>query len=404
MGSEKRFLSVAANEGNGKYQQMVTRETPLYSVGNDLRTAFGRDYTRILHSTAYRRLKHKTQVFFSPQNDHICTRIEHVNHVESISFTIADNLGLNTELTKAISVGHDLGHAPFGHQGEKVLSEIAERELDFKFWHEQNGLFFVDNIELLEDYDRNKQNLNLTYAVRDGIVSHCGEVDENGLMPREIAINLDEYTKPNEFAPFTWEGCVVKLADKISYVGRDIEDAISLKVLENDKLLELADIINSGKKEKLNNTVIIHKLLSDLCENSNLENGLCLSKESYLMLREITKFNYKNIYFDERLKPSHKYFSLIINEIYSTLKKAYNEVDTAEEIKKLGKFYPDLSNSFFEWISCYWDLTDRAGASLKNRVIYHMENEKEYFKAVLDYISGMTDKYAISTYGEIVSF
>ena len=164
-------------------------------------------------------MKHKTQVFFSPENDHICTRAEHVALVESISYTIAKALGLNVELTKAIATAHDIGHSPFGHQGEKVLNQLAKRDIGETFWHERNGLEVVDNIELLEDKDGICNNLNLTYAVRDGIISHCGEIDENMLRPREEAIDLKKYTYPNEYAPYTWEGCVVKIADKISYLG-----------------------------------------------------------------------------------------------------------------------------------------------------------------------------------------
>lgn len=400
----KKLQTVSTTENNPKWQACISRLEPLYSRWNDIRTEFGRDYTRILHSTAYRRLKHKTQVFFSPQNDHICTRIEHINHVESISYTIADYLGLNVELTKAISVAHDLGHSPFGHQGENVLSEIAKRDMGERFWHEKNGINFVDNIELLEDNERNKQNLNLTYAVRDGIVSHCGEVDQNGLKPRPEAIDLSLYTKPNEYAPFTYEACVVKISDKISYVGRDIEDAIALCILDDKKLNELTDII-STKDEKLNNTIIINKLIGDLCQNSSIENGLCFSDNGFKMLNAIKKFNYENIYKNERLKASNKYFSLVLNEIYDTLTKAYKGKETASEIKKLSKFYPNLSGSFLDWINCYWDLADRKNSNLKNKVIYLVsQSEKDYNKAILDYISGMTDKYAIETYNEIIRF
>ena len=102
------------------------------------------------------------------------------------------------------------------------MSEISQKDIGEKFWHERNGLEYVDKIELLEDNNRNEQNLNLTYAVRDGIISHCGEIDENGLKPRDEFIDLDEYTRPNQYAPYTWEACVVKVADKISYLGRDI--------------------------------------------------------------------------------------------------------------------------------------------------------------------------------------
>jgi dGTPase len=216
------FETVKAYENNSKWNNMISRMSSLYKRQNDIRSEFGRDYTRILHSTAYRRLKHKTQVFFAPQNDHICTRIEHVSHVESVSFTIANYLGLNTELTKAISVGHDLGHAPFGHLGETIIQDILREEGLPAFWHEKNGLHYVDEIELLEDNSGYKKNLDLTYAVRDGIISHCGEVDQNGLKPRDEFIDLKNYQSANQYQPYTWEGCVVKVADKISYLGREI--------------------------------------------------------------------------------------------------------------------------------------------------------------------------------------
>ena len=266
---------------------------PLYSRNNDIRSEFERDYTRVIHSNAYRRLKHKTQVFYSPQNDHICTRIEHVNHVESVSYTIANYLGLNIELTKAIAVAHDLGHSPFGHSGEKILNKIAMRDLNTSFLHEKNGLFFVDNTELLEDTEGYKQNLDLTYAVRDGIISHCGEIDENSLRPRNEYIDLTEYKFPNQFAPYTWEGCVVKISDKISYLGRDIEDAISLGILD-EHLDELYKFLKTTKGT-INNTVIINNLIFDLCKNSSPENGLCFSEESLEVMNKIKEFNYKHI-------------------------------------------------------------------------------------------------------------
>jgi dGTPase len=144
MKGNKAFAKVAATEEHNNWKLLVKREYPIYSRVNNIRSEFGRDYTRILHSLAYRRLKHKTQVFFNTNNDHICTRMEHVAHVESVSFKIAKYLGLNTELTKAISAGHDLGHAPFGHQGEVVIKALAKQYLKDDFWHEKNGLRFVD--------------------------------------------------------------------------------------------------------------------------------------------------------------------------------------------------------------------------------------------------------------------
>ena len=172
----RKFEDVSICEDNDKYKRCIIRNGDIYKRSNDIRSEFNRDYNRILHSNAYRRLKHKTQVFFATKNDHICTRIEHVNHVSSVSYSIAKYLGLNTELTMAISIGHDIGHPPFGHDGERVLSNFTKNKLGYKFWHEKNSLRFADYIETLPTQTDKEVNLNLTYAVRDGIICHCGEV------------------------------------------------------------------------------------------------------------------------------------------------------------------------------------------------------------------------------------
>ena len=287
------FQMVAATESNLKWDSMVSRAAPLYGRENDVRSEFGRDYTRILHSTAYRRLKHKTQVFFSPQNDHICTRIEHVNHVESVSFSIANFLGLNTELTKAIAVGHDLGHAPFGHLGEEIIKKSLRDNGFADFWHEKNGLHFVDNLELLDDDEGYKTNLNLTYAVRDGIIAHCGEVDQNGIKPRDEFLDFGDYQAANQYAPYTWEGCIVKIADKISYLGRDIEDAITLGILEKSQISELMNSLRCVGKfgklniKELNNTALMHEFIINLCQCSTPEKGICLSDEYFELMKQV---------------------------------------------------------------------------------------------------------------------
>lgn len=396
---ENSFKNYSANEDNPKWQNMIKREKEIYKRKNDLRSDFERDYTRIIHCNAYRRLKHKTQVFFSPENDHICTRIEHVMHVESISYTIAKYLGLNTELTKAIATAHDIGHSPFGHEGERILSEISKKEIGESFWHERNGLEYVDKIELLEDINKNKQNLNLTYAVRDGIISHCGEIDENKLKPREEYIDLKEYTMPNQFAPYTWEGCVVKVADKISYLGRDIEDAITIGILD-ENLEELSQILKS--KQVINNTIIINHLVQDLCTNSSPESGLCFSEETFNLVKEIKAFNYKNIYLSERIKPGRRYFNLVINEIFNTLKSAYDGKNTIAKFEKLKKVYPTVFEGFEQWLSNYWNL--QRNNTFQNDIIINVENEKDFCKAIIYYISGMTDNFAINEYNKIIGF
>lgn len=402
---EKLFKEVSATSLNPKWENMIKREKSLYNRSGDVRSEFERDYTRILHCDAYKRLKHKTQVFFSPSNDHICTRIEHVNHVESISHTIVVYFGLNTELTKAIAIAHDLGHSPFGHAGEKILNEISKRDVGESFWHEKNGVFFVDNIELLEDDKGRLQNLNLTYAVRDGIISHCGEIDENSLKPREEAIDLNEYTKPNEYAPYTWEGCVIKISDKISYIGRDIEDALTLKLLDQNKIQELKEILGMKPDDALNNTNIINDLVVDICKNSSPEKGLCFSAEKLHLIDNIKKYNYENIYNNPRMEAANEYFRVVINRIYNTLKRMY--VSNSEEIYDsfcyYEKYYPKIVSQFREWLERYWCLNDRINCNLNNNVIFEF-NERDYSKAIIEFIAGMTDNYAMDAYNEIVRF
>ena len=402
---EKLFEKVAANNGNEKWENMIKRETQLYARSGDVRSEFERDYTRILHCDAYKRLKHKTQVFFSPSNDHICTRIEHVNHVESISYTIAKNFGLNTDLTRAIAISHDLGHSPFGHAGEKILNEISQRDIGESFWHEKNGVYFVDNIELLEDDKGKLRNLDLTYAVRDGIISHCGEIDENSLKPREEAIDLNTYTKPNEYAPYTWEGCVIKISDKISYIGRDIEDALTLKILDSDKIQELKSILGMNPDDALNNTNIIKELVLDICQNSTPEKGICFSSEKLKLIDNIKKYNYENIYNNPRMEASNEYFRVVINRIYNTLKNMYgdNEKEIDEKFKQNEKFYPQVISQFREWLNKYWILNNRENSNLDNKVIFEL-NQRDYCKAIIEFIAGMTDNFAIAVYNEIIRF
>ena len=387
--------NVAANENNTKWDNIISRKNKLYARGNDIRSDFERDYTRIIHSLAFRRMKHKTQVFFSPVNDHICTRMEHVILVESISETIASYLGLNTKLTKAISMAHDIGHSPFGHKGERILSEISKRDIGKTFWHEQNGMEMVDKIILLENDKKEMENLNLTYAVKDGIISHCGEIDENGLKPREEFIDLYEYKYANQYKPYTWEACAVKISDKIAYLGRDIEDAIRLSMLD-EHLEELHELLDMDSSKPINNTVIINSLISDLCENSNEIDGLRFSDKAFEFMNKLKEFNYKYIYLDERLKPSDEYFKLILNTIYNTLKRYYSDKNY------IKKVYPEITQEFEEWLKMYWNKERQD--FYKNEVILDIENEKQFCQALIYYISGMTDNYAIDVYNKIVRF
>ncbi len=407
-----KFSSLAVRPENENYEKCICRENFLYSKPNDCRDAFERDYTRILHSLAYRRLKHKTQVFFNIGNDHICTRMEHVSHVDSVSTTIAKDLGLNIELTRAIAMGHDLGHAPFGHQGERELNALSKKYLGKSFFHEKNGLHFVDSIELLEDDYRVFRNLNLTYAVRDGIISHCGEVDENGLKPRQEYIDLNDFNECGQYQPFTWEGCVVKLSDKIAYVGRDIEDAIRLRFLTKENMETLADMAKAYDKNAINTTVIIHNMIYDVCKNSSPEKGICLSETFSDQLKAIKDFNYEFIYKNKRLDAFTEYARLVITQIFEALLDAYDGEETIEELKKRAQFYPELMGAFADWISKFcepklnmFDNTTEKTVKCQNRKIYsHLETKEIYMGAIIDYISGMSDNYAIKVFNELITY
>lgn len=400
----KKFESVAMYEGNPKWENAISRVEKLYDpVYGDapMRTEFDRDYTRIINCNAYRRLKHKTQVFFAPKNDHICTRIEHVNLVDSISNTIANYLGLNTELTSAIAVTHDIGHSPFGHKGESILSEIAQREYGGKFWHGGNGLHLVDDLELLSDLAGIKRNLNLTYAVRDGIPGHCGNPNPNGQKPRDEFVDLKDFTFSNKFSPYTWEACVVKIADNISYLGRDLEDAKEMKLITDR---DINNIDKSIEQIRVNNSSIIGFLISDLCNNSTIEDGLKFSDSAYKTMEKIKKFNYDKIYDNEKIQPTTRYFKVVMNEIFYTLKKAYNGISTVKTIRKMKRYYPFLSEEFSNWLETYSNSIDRNDDNYCNKVIYDLNDINNYLKAIIDYMSGMTDQYIVRIYNEIVSF
>ena len=195
------------------YKQRKIARTP------DIRGDYFRDQTAIFHSTAFRRLKNKTQVFFAPENDHICTRIEHVLHVATIAVTICkglnnyENWNLDADMAYTIGIGHDLGHTPFGHAGEYALNKILGGNNNFV--HEINSYRQVE-------YLANKgEGLNLCFGIKDGIICHNGETDEQYLKPNPVLNDLDKIIK-RDAIPNSYEGCITRFSDKIAYLGRDI--------------------------------------------------------------------------------------------------------------------------------------------------------------------------------------
>lgn len=405
------FVDFAMTEKNPKYQNAISRQNSIYKKSDDLRSDFERDYHRILYSNAYRRLKHKTQVFFATNNDHICTRIEHVNHVSSAGETIAKYLGLNCELVRTIATGHDLGHPPFGHTGERILKDtIIKLGIGTNFWHEKNSLRFIDNIETLADAEGKERNLNLTYAVRDGIICHCGEVVENALKPREEFIDLSTIEGANQVQSYSWEGLVVKVADKIAYLGRDIEDALSKKILSEEQKNEFEYIIKNlfshKKLTDINTSNLVHLFTIDICKNSDPEKGLNFSQEYYEIMKLIKDFNYENIYNHKRLTTFHSYAGLIIETISSTLLGYFDGANSIYKIKSDETFYPLLCSTFCDWLIKYSNVAPehRANRGFINKIIYDINSKRDYETAVIDFISGMTDSFAIKMFNEIITF
>ena len=398
------FSEYASNEQNPDWEKHIERRVPLYKKKEDIRSEYERDYTRILHSLAYRRLKHKTQVFFNIDNDHICTRMEHVQHVESVSCTIAKFLGLNVDLTRAIAMGHDLGHAPFGHEGEVELSVIREENGLDRFWHERNSLRIIDDIELLEDDKGNYRNLDLTYAVRDGIISHCGEVDENGIFPRKDIIDLNTIRHPGEYQACTWEGCVVKISDKIAYLGRDIEDAIRMDFIDRNDMRELKRISVHYGEDAINTTVIMHDFITSICENSTPESGIRLSNEYNKMLLEIKEFNYDKIYKNPRFNVYRKYAALVIRSIYDTLVQYFDYDNTIYRLAEIKETYPKLTGDFISHLNTLSSLGAGDTRHRNSKIYGKLESKEIYVQAIIDYISGMTDRYAVEIFNELLRY
>lgn len=412
------FASLRCDEKNPHWKNCVAREHSLYERGNDIRSEFERDYTRLLHSEAFSRLKHKTQVFFAPQNDHICTRMEHVLHVASVASTIAKYLGLNEQLTQAIAIGHDIGHAPFGHHGENCLNEILSKDETTrkKFWHERNSLFFADFIETLSNPDGEKVPLNLTYAVRDGLINHCGEIDQAHIRPREDALDLYSIKKPGIIQPYTWEGCVVKIADKIAYLGRDIQDARTYHILDMTSYRELREIVattlgidkkashafRSGKA--VNTTVLINDMIVDLCEQSSPEKGLQFSEEYFRFLIALRRFSFARIYSHWRIHAFEKYARQVLETIYTLLMNIHIYAERGRVSQALRN-YKTLRETFEDWLLRYTNYSPAfSHAQKQNRFVFDVADFDSYEKCVIEYISGMTDVFAIRIYEEIIAF
>lgn len=339
---------------------------------DDFRGDYFRDTTAIIHSYPFRRLKHKTQVFFSPKNDHICTRIEHVMHVASIAATVCKALDLDTDLAWAIGLGHDLGHTPFGHAGEQIIRKIRRGKGGFN--HELYSLRVVDH---LINYGK---GLNLTYAVRDGIVTHCGERFEQSITPEQVEKNLSAIKDLNQY-PSTWEGAVVRMSDKIAYLGRDIEDAIQLNVISRDMLPGICRTILGS-----NNSEIINTLVENIITTSKRTGAISFSNKIMSAVKVQRDFNYQKIYLNPVLTGYQRYFERIIHTLYGYLDEIFALYgDDEEKYRKENNI-----------------LAVRFGDYVKKMSTFYEDEDGGFENLVTDYIAGMTDNYAIESVSEIM--
>ena len=369
----------------------------------DIRPPFFRDIDRILHSQSYTRYIDKTQVYSYKENDHISKRMTHVQLVSKIARTIGRALRLNTDLIEAIALGHDIGHTPLGHAGEKMLNKLSLLN---------DKTYFAHNIHSVRDYmfiENNGKGLNLTIQVLDGIMCHNGEILSEIYKPqsktkeeflKQYEESFKDLKKSNKNRPMTLEGCVVRLSDIIAYIGRDIEDAITMGILKDKDVEKFNKLIENIK---INSNNIINYLVVDLCTNSSIEEGLKFSDEAYEIMHKLIEFNNEKIYKHQILKPMIRYCTLFMNELFVILKNEFDGENTIKNLKKLKKYYPELSTEFVGWLSNYSEIDERNYDAYNNKIVFDITKEDDYKRAIIIYLSGMTDKYIVKMYNTLIS-
>jgi len=326
------------------------------------RQNFSVDSDRILHSLSYSRYIDKTQVFYLIKNDHITHRVLHVQLVSKIGRTIGRILGLNEDLIEAVSLGHDIGHAPFGHDGEKFLSNLCESYGAGPFLHN------IQSVRSLQSIERKGRGWNLTMQVLDGILCHDGELHAQSLEPARDKNFETLYSEMKEkkedatinLSPMTLEGCVVRMADTISYIGRDIEDAIRLGLINRKDLpKECSEILGAT------NGTIVYTLVEDLVANSFEKPFLRFSDQVGDSLKTLKEFNEDRIYRNSRVK---------------------------EQVGKIRLMFELLFERFFKDLETGKENSDVYTGFLKGMQPDYLK-ETSFAGIVRDFIAGMTDEY-----------
>jgi dGTPase len=305
----------------------------LIPIEEDIRPNFFRDIDRIIHSTSYTRYMDKTQVFSLKDNDNISKRMVHVQLVSKIARTIGRALSLNEDLIEAAALGHDLGHVPFGHEGERILNKISLKHNEGYFNHN------VQSVRELMNIENDGEGINLSIQTLDAILCHNGELELKEYHPKkkttdeflqdyENCYKIEGYTKT--LIPNTLEGCVVRISDIIAYLGRDIEDAERLNLIKKEDLpKEITDIIGSTNKE------IVNTLIMDIINNSIDKPYLKMSDNVFEALKKLKKFNYENIYSKANTKEELTEYENMFESLFNHLLKDIKDNNTDSNIYKI---------------------------------------------------------------------
>lgn len=344
-----------------------------YEENEDIRSDFERDSDKIIHSLSYTRYINKTQVYSNVKNDHISTRMTHVQFVSRAARTISRALGLNEDLCEAIALGHDVGHIPYGHEGERILSDLSKEKTGKEFAHNLNS------VRIFKVLEKKGRGLNLTLQVLDGIMCHNGEMVKSKYAPvkKNKALFLEEYRNCNKdnsliktLIPMTMEGCVVRISDIIGYIGKDIEDAVRLEVFDKNTIpLSIKNTLGITN-DKIMNTIIL-----DIIEKSYGKPYISMSDEIYEQIVKLKEFSYENIYkkaITEEIKEKYK----------TTFYKLYDVFYKALKNEELDN---DIYEVFLKGMSKDYVLNNTKG------------------QMVIDYLAGMTDSFIESQYEKYVT-
>ena len=341
-------------------------------IDNDFRTPFYRDSDRIVYSLSYTRYMDKTQVFSFNENDNISKRMTHVQMVSKIARTIGRALRLNEDLIEAAALGHDLGHVPFGHAGERILNEISLEYGEGYFNHN------IQSVRTLMTLENNGLGSNITLQVLDAIMCHNGELELKEYRPKKKTKEqfLEEYSSTyndkdvvKKLVPMTLEGYVVRVSDIIAYIGRDIEDAVRMGVISEEEIpYEISSVLGTTNRE------IINTINVDLITNSIDKDYICMSDEVFNAIKKLKAFNYEHIYSKSN---SDEMLELYEDMFRKVFQKCLNDIKTNN---KEGHIFTIFLNDMDE------------------KYLNNTTDERK----VIDYIAGMTDDFIVSEYNSIV--